>query len=250
MNDCFMNPNGPMAVDFTVGDRRACLPTVALIVKLAETARKEGVLALEDMAKTETDSFFIKKGIAMVCDGQDPAIVREVLSNFIWFSPYKGSELLIRMISMEGILAIQRGENPYILRDLLLSMLGEPFYEEACIQLGINNNKTEDSIVERYFNDMETETYPAGTNLLEDVFALMGNRDIQMILRGTELDVFVPAFRGSSKKVQHRLCENLSRTIAAHTIHACATEPMPEIDAIIKAQHAMLSQYHALLAGE
>ena len=51
--------------------------TVEVFVKLADKARREGLLALEQ----ETDGLdpFIKKGVMMVVDGADPSLVREVL---------------------------------------------------------------------------------------------------------------------------------------------------------------------------
>ncbi len=48
------------------------------IVKLAEKARREGLLALEDAAKSIDDPF-LKKGVQMAIDGTDPDEVREIL---------------------------------------------------------------------------------------------------------------------------------------------------------------------------
>lgn len=48
------------------------------IVKLAEKARREGLLALEDAAKS-IENPFLKKGVQMAIDGTDPDEVREIL---------------------------------------------------------------------------------------------------------------------------------------------------------------------------
>ncbi|RKS80125.1 chemotaxis protein MotA [Motilibacter peucedani] len=48
------------------------------IVKLAERARREGLLALEDASK-DIDNDFLKKGLQMAIDGTDPDELREIL---------------------------------------------------------------------------------------------------------------------------------------------------------------------------
>ena len=51
---------------------------VALFLRLAEKARRQGLLALEDEA-SQIDDEFLKKGIMLVVDGTDPEVVRSVL---------------------------------------------------------------------------------------------------------------------------------------------------------------------------
>lgn len=51
---------------------------VALFLRLAEKARRQGLLALEDEAVNIQDEF-LRKGIMLVVDGTDPEVVRGVL---------------------------------------------------------------------------------------------------------------------------------------------------------------------------
>ncbi len=51
---------------------------VALLVSLAEQARREGLLAL-DAKVSEIEDSFTKKGLQLVVDGTDPELVREIL---------------------------------------------------------------------------------------------------------------------------------------------------------------------------
>lgn len=51
---------------------------VDVIVKAADRARREGLLALEDMAK-DIDDPLLKEGIQMTVDGTDPAEIEELL---------------------------------------------------------------------------------------------------------------------------------------------------------------------------
>jgi len=48
------------------------------IIDLANLARREGILALEEKAST-MDDLFLKKGIMLIVDGTDPELVRSIL---------------------------------------------------------------------------------------------------------------------------------------------------------------------------
>jgi chemotaxis protein MotA len=54
------------------------------IVSLAETARREGLLALEDAAYQLKDEF-LQKGILLIVDGTDPELVRNILETELAF---------------------------------------------------------------------------------------------------------------------------------------------------------------------
>ncbi len=51
---------------------------IELLVKMADRARRDGLLALEEDSKKITDKF-LQKGIMMVVDGVDPAQVRSIM---------------------------------------------------------------------------------------------------------------------------------------------------------------------------
>jgi chemotaxis protein MotA len=53
---------------------------VATLVKLAERARKEGLLALEDAVK-DVDDPFLRQGLGLAIDGTDPEEVRSILES-------------------------------------------------------------------------------------------------------------------------------------------------------------------------
>lgn len=54
------------------------------VIDLAFIARKEGLLALEEMAQTMDDEF-LKKGILLIVDGTDPELVRSILETELAF---------------------------------------------------------------------------------------------------------------------------------------------------------------------
>lgn len=57
--------------------------SIEVMVKFAEKARREGLLALEDAARNVKDPF-LKKGIEMAVDGTDPQQLREIMEAEIY----------------------------------------------------------------------------------------------------------------------------------------------------------------------
>ena len=57
---------------------------ISKIIVLANTARKEGLLALEE-ASEEIDDPFLQKGVMLVVDGTDPELVRNLLETELSF---------------------------------------------------------------------------------------------------------------------------------------------------------------------
>jgi chemotaxis protein MotA len=51
---------------------------VAVVVKMADKARREGLLTLEDVVRDVEDDF-LKRGVALAVDGTDPEELREIL---------------------------------------------------------------------------------------------------------------------------------------------------------------------------
>lgn len=62
---------------------------VPMVVALAERARREGLLALEDDLKTVDDPFLVK-GVQLAIDGTDPDEVREILESEVYAAKAQG----------------------------------------------------------------------------------------------------------------------------------------------------------------
>lgn len=58
---------------------------IQLIIKIANIARREGLLALED-AVEDVDNDFLKKGIMLIVDGADTELIKNVLETEIYFA--------------------------------------------------------------------------------------------------------------------------------------------------------------------
>lgn len=64
---------------------------VESIIKLAYIARKESILAMEDVLGDEDDPF-LKKGIELIVDGTDPDMVKEILETEILYMEERHKE--------------------------------------------------------------------------------------------------------------------------------------------------------------
>lgn len=175
---------------------------IETIVRFAEKARREGLLALETDISEMNDEF-LKKGIQLIVDGTDPQLVRDILetelscvedrhhkgsaifeaaggfaptmgiigtvmglvhalgnmedtaslgeaiatafiatlygvssANIIWLplgaklKARSAEEILMREVMLEGILSIQAGENPHIVKEKLKAFLAPKLRNE------------------------------------------------------------------------------------------------------------------------
>jgi hypothetical protein len=105
-------------------ERDRCARTAARIVALAEKARGEGLLSLEeDIGEIELD--LLRDGVQLVVDGTDPSIVRSILETRIASGELRGADLLERCLVLEGALSVQAGDNPRITEMRLASFFGD-----------------------------------------------------------------------------------------------------------------------------
>ena len=108
-------------------EKKECMALVAEIISMANKAKRNGLLSLVQEAD-QTSHFLLRKGLHMVLEGVNPQMVEKTLQYYVLSGKYRGKELLTRCIIMEGVLAIQNGVNPNIIKELLLSLFGENNY--------------------------------------------------------------------------------------------------------------------------
>lgn len=76
---------------------------IKVIIDLANTARKEGLLALEEAAQQLQDDF-LQKGIMLIVDGTDPELVRNILETELAFieERHKGNQNVFETMGTLG----------------------------------------------------------------------------------------------------------------------------------------------------
>lgn len=105
-------------------DKQKLSILIERLVLFSETARREGLLALEDGFDEIHDPFLLQ-AIQFVVDGVDPYILRTILYTKIYYGGHYGLRLLAMIIAAEGVLSIQCGDNPIVLLYQLCSLLGD-----------------------------------------------------------------------------------------------------------------------------
>jgi hypothetical protein len=221
---------------FTRQEKEACLPIVDLMLECAETARKEGVLALEQWV-TDKDPF-LKFVILLIVDGTDPELVQDIGETLIDSGGHTGSELLSRMMMMEGCLSVQAGDNPRIIVSKLLAMLGEQFL--AARGHMKMNDFLNDPVYQQQSATVGAQMGIPGSEEFCAVFDAMSNRDIQNILREVDIRELTVALKGMNGKTADHFLSNCSKRLGAMILETMeAYGPIPTED-VLAAQGRMM----------
>lgn len=202
------NLNISRIIDCSKEEKKECLDTVDKILTVSRKAHKKGLLALEEDTCISGSKFF-KKGIELLLYGIEPLVLRKILENYILVGNYKGKELLKRILILEGILSIQMGDYPWVIREKLSSYFGEDYYEE------INNHfcimKNTEIKIEEYINSVkDKQSYSMETKILDNELKKMPKRSIQRLLRDVDILVLSVGMKGASGKIQIKIIEGLS----------------------------------------
>ena len=104
---------------------------VKYAITLAQKARREGLLALEngiDMIKADERDIF-EYGMRFAVDGYDPRIIEKILGNIIGQEKDEYKRIL-KTIQMEAVFGIQMGDNPKIMYYKLNSLTDIPLKDD------------------------------------------------------------------------------------------------------------------------
>ena len=105
-------------------EKRECLALINEILYLATSARNYGLLSL-GKEEEENSSFLLRKGFQLALDGVKGQTARTILELYIFTADYTGKDLLERCIILEGVIGILDGMHPKLLKEFLVSFLGE-----------------------------------------------------------------------------------------------------------------------------
>jgi flagellar motor component MotA len=108
-------------------DTPAIKKVIDTLADLAEEARREGLLSLENKI-SGLSSPYLKLGVQLMVDGNEPDDIRRILNAAMYARDFTKTEQVVRILIREGILAIQSGMNPRVVYIYLSAFLGE---EEA-----------------------------------------------------------------------------------------------------------------------
>jgi hypothetical protein len=188
-----------------------CIALVSQIVAMAKKAKRNGLLALVQEAE-ETNSFLLRKGLQLVLEGVQPALVKTTLEYYILSGSYTGKDLLERCIIMEGVLAIQNGINPQIIQELLLSLFGENGHEAYEAEYGDKKTDKLDTFFEKIKKDRAVT--PLSSKLGHTIMQL-DDQSIQQCLKEISTVDLARALKGMEGEAKIKVFKNLPKRSAA-----------------------------------
>ena len=182
-------------------DKRQCLALISKILFLANNARNYGLLSLGKEAE-ESASFLLGKGLQLALDGVKSPTARMILELYIFTGDYTGKDLLERCIILEGVMGILEGMHPKLLKELLLSFLGESghsMYKEEF-------DAREKEKVESYFQKIEDMPAASDSSAkLGKVIARLNGKAIKQFLQIIKVEDLAKAIKDMDGKVQIKL---------------------------------------------
>jgi hypothetical protein len=193
---------------------------------LAEKARREGLLTLEDSLDREkiNGRDIFEYGIKFVVDGTAPEIIEKILGNIIAQEKDEYTRCY-KTIQKEAVLEIQQGFNPEMLYSILNSFSDIPLNEDKVYtdihsdmdestddQEGTDSQEQNNDIIEE---DPELAEAIKNKTFAFDNIARLNNPAIQKILRETDSQEIAKALKAASEETRKKIFKNISKRAAA-----------------------------------
>ena len=217
--------------------RRQCLALVSEILFLATKARNYGLLSLGKEAE-ESSSFLLRKGLQLALDGVKSHRARTILELYIFTGDYTGKDLLERCIILEGVIGVLEGLHPKLLKELLLSFLGESghtmFQEEF--------EAREREKLESYLQKIEEKPAASSSSAkLGNVIARLNGKVIKRFLQNINIDDLAKAIKDMDGKVQTKLFRHLPTRGASLLMESVEHMDLIQPREILEAQNKIVA---------
>ncbi len=222
--------------------KRQCLDLISEILFLANKARSYGLLSLGKEAE-ENDSFLLSKGLQLALDGVKSHTARTILELYIFTGDYTGKDLLQRCIILEGVMGILEGMHPKLLKELLLSFLGEPghnMYKEAF-------EAKEREKLDLYLQKIEEKPAASSSSAkLGNIIARLNGQVIKQFLQIINIDDLAKAIKDMEGKVQIKLFNHLPERSASLLLESIEQTDSIEPHEILEAQNKVVAAISGL----
>ena len=195
---------------------------VARIMECNDGVKKEGLLDLEERTASIDDNgeeYLVKKLAKQVVNGTDPELIaRWAMYDYASKvrNPYEG---ILYIITVCGMMAIQRGDSQYHLAVLMNAMTPEDIaIESEKYREGIIHNGIKDSDIEDFCTgELRVAADEIGYVEISAVDVLLrsiDDRDVQRLLREITNGDLAKLMIGLSGEARKRIFDNMSRRLA------------------------------------
>lgn len=203
------------------------------ILAMGDTAHRNGCLSLSAPG-AEFSRYplggYLSRLVRLIVDGTDPGQVEEIGMALYYSAHFRTKPGLLFLIYLYGVLAIQRNENPMIIKERLLAMLPDKVvmeYHERKEREEMEERKNSDQgASERFLEQLYQQECPVSNDheyyaifkMAEYAFDALDDRSIQRLLRdvdNSDLGVFLKGQSGRScRAIMNNLSKRLSIMIA------------------------------------
>ncbi len=218
-------------------EKRQCLTLISEILSLANKGRNFGLLSLGKEAE-ESSSFLLRKGLELALDGVKSHTARMIMELYIHTGDHTGIELLQRCIILEGVIGILDGMHPKLLKEILLSFLGEAghsiFREEF-------EAKEKEKLLS-YLKKIEKK--PAAGNSsakLGKYIARLDKKTMKRFLQIINMDDLAKTIKDMDGKVQIKVFNHLKERSGLLFLEAIEQLDSVEHDEIVESQNKVIA---------
>jgi hypothetical protein len=231
----------------TMNERKQLLPLVDELLELSNKARQLGLYELEK-EKNRVSHGLIKKGLELMVDGTDPEVLERIIFNLlICGSKQRRIDLLKGIIILEGVLSIQQGRHPNLIKEILLSYLGVDMIKEFEKYYNSSDEVMSNRIMSYIQELPDQNAKDDKCSVLESPIGKMGDRSLQRLLREIDYEIIAVAVRGSSKRIQEKVLRNVSPRLAVVIIERLNVLSEIEILYISEAQKSIMEVANVLV---
>lgn len=227
-------------IQCTERDKDECVELLSKVLLFSRKARDYGLLSLEQEIDSCED-ILLKKGISLVISGTLPEYIKDILQTYILVGNYIGKELLRRVIILEGVLGIQRGESPFILIERLSAYFGEDYLSKLELYFGSDDGSNKNKIDEYFEKVKNKRPFASSTYLLEEIFKNMNNRSIQRVLREVDVTDLINALKGASGDIEISILNSVSNNDKLMIIEELNLNSQVDKKQIVESQQKIIS---------
>ena len=218
-------------------EKRQCLTLISEILSLATKGRNFGLLSLGKEAE-ESSSFLLRKGLQLALDGVKSHTARMILELYIHTGDHTGKALLQRCIVLEGVIGILDGMHPKLLKEILLSFLGEAGH-------AMFKDEFEAKEKEKLFAYLEKiEKMPAAKNSsakLGKYIARLDKKTMKRFLQIINMDDLAKTIKDMDGRVQIKVFDHLKERSAILLLEAIEQMGSIEHDEIVESQNKVIA---------
>ena len=232
------------------------------ICNLANIARKEGLLALEEETEKlekDTSHDYLRFLITLVVDGTEPELVKSIGLTRYFCSLWTDYKALTGLMYLEGALAIQAGENPRVIEEKMKVFLPNKMYDNYCTEQEKEWEKSEkeaeEHIIERlcqgkkFWNPKDSGYFVI--KLTDYTICDLRDRELQRLMREIDNHDLSLAMKGLSGEARRCIfscmSERLGKMIAEDMEYM---GPVRAIDVLEAAQKMMNTLIYLINRGE